>query len=167
MRIIGIDPGSRCTGFGIIEIQQQQAIYISSGGIKTRTATLPTRLQEIYLGIQEIIEKNQPTVAAIEHIFIHQNVATALKLGQARGVAIVAAVQAGLTIHEYAPTQIKQAIVGTGHANKTQIQHMVKTLLSLSDLPSTDAADALAIALCHAHIDQHNQRLLKQTSSKL
>jgi crossover junction endodeoxyribonuclease RuvC len=151
MRILGIDPGSRRTGFGIIEVQHQHLIYLGGGGINLRATTLPLRLQEIYTGITQIIEQYQPTTAAIEQVFIHRNVATALKLGQARGVAIVAAVQAGLDLYEYAPTQIKQAVVGQGHAEKIQVQHMVKVLLSLATMPSTDAADALAIAICHAH----------------
>jgi crossover junction endodeoxyribonuclease RuvC len=154
MRILGIDPGSRRTGFGVIEVQQQRLIYLSSGGINLRSTALPLRLQEIYIGITQIIEQYQPNTAAIEQVFLHRNVAAALKLGQARGVAIVAAVQAGLDLHEYAPTQIKQAVVGQGHAEKTQVQHMVKVLLSLSAIPSTDAADALAIAICHVHTSQ-------------
>jgi crossover junction endodeoxyribonuclease RuvC len=154
MRILGIDPGSRRTGFGVIEVQQQRLIYLSSGGINLRTTDLPSRLQEIYTGITQIIEQYQPTIAAIEQVFIHRNIAAALKLGQARGVAIVAAVQAGLDLYEYAPTQIKQAVVGHGHAEKVQVQHMVKVLLSLSAIPSTDAADALAIAICHVHTSQ-------------
>ena len=151
MRILGIDPGSRRTGFGIIEVQQQRLIYLGSGGINLRATTLPLRLQEIYTGITQIIRQYQPTTAAIEQVFMHRNVAAALKLGQARGVAIVAAVQAGLDLYEYAPTQIKQAVVGQGHAEKIQVQHMVRVLLSLATMPSTDAADALAIAICHAH----------------
>jgi crossover junction endodeoxyribonuclease RuvC len=151
MRILGIDPGSRRTGFGVIEVQQQRLIYLGSGGINLRSTALPLRLQEIYTGITKIIEQYQPTTAAIEQVFIHRNIAAALKLGQARGVAIVAAVQAGLDLYEYAPTQIKQAVVGHGHAEKIQVQHMVKVLLSLSAIPSADAADALAIAICHVH----------------
>ena len=154
MRILGIDPGSRRTGFGVIEVQQQHLIYLSSGGINLRSKALPLRLQEIYTGITQIIEQYQPTTAAIEQVFLHRNVAAALKLGQARGAAIVAAVQAGLDLYEYAPTQIKQAVVGQGHAEKVQVQHMIKVLLSLSALPSADAADALAIAICHAHTSQ-------------
>jgi len=167
MRILGIDPGSRRTGFGVIEVQQQRLIYLSSGGINLRATTLPLRLQEIYTGITQIIEQYQPTIAAIEQVFIHRNIAAALKLGQARGVAIVAAVQAGLDLYEYAPTQIKQAVVGHGHAEKVQVQHMVKVLLSLSAIPSADAADALAIAICHTHTSQKSglsTTFLKTTS---
>jgi len=150
-RILGIDPGSRLTGFGVIEFHQRQAVYVTSGCIRMQSDSLPSRLQEIYTGINQIIEQYQPTVSAIEQVFVHRNVASALKLGQARGAAIVACVQHGLAVHEYAPNQIKQAVVGNGHADKIQVQHMVKMLLSLSNTPQADAADALAVALCHAH----------------
>jgi len=150
-RILGIDPGSRITGFGIIEIQRRQAVYVGSGCIRMQSESMPSRLAEIYTGINQIIEQYEPTVSAIEQVFMYRNAASALKLGQARGVAIVACVQGGLLVHEYAPTQIKLAVVGKGHADKTQVQHMVKVLLSLSNTPQADAADALAVALCHAH----------------
>jgi crossover junction endodeoxyribonuclease RuvC len=150
-RILGIDPGSRLTGFGVIEIHRRKTIYITSGCIRTQSKDLPSRLQEIYTGINQIIAEYQPTVSAIEQVFVHRNPASAIKLAQARGVAIVACVQQGLLVNEYAPTQIKQAIVGKGHAEKVQVQHMVKVLLSLPGSPQEDAADALAIALCHAH----------------
>jgi crossover junction endodeoxyribonuclease RuvC len=155
-RILGIDPGSRLTGFGVIEVCRQRSVYITCGCIRLQSDSLPLRLQEIYTGISQIIEEYQPTVSAIEQVFVHRNVASALKLGQARGVAIVAGVQHGLAVHEYAPTQIKQAVVGTGRADKIQVQQMVKVLLSLSNTPQVDAADALAVALCHAHTNQYN-----------
>ncbi len=150
-RILGIDPGSRLTGFGIIEYHRHKEIYITSGCIRIKAKALPLRLQEIYTGITQIIERYQPTLSAVEQVFMSRNAASALKLGQARGAAIVACVQQGLSVHEYAPTQVKQAIVGKGHADKVQVQHMVKVLLSLSNIPQVDAADALAVALCHAH----------------
>ena len=150
-RILGIDPGSRITGFGVIDFQKQQAIYVTSGCIRMQHKAIPLRLKEIYAGITQIIEQYQPTVLAIEQVFMSRNVASALKLGHARGVAIVACVQHDLSVYEYAPTEIKLAIVGKGHAEKKQIQHMVKVLLSLSKSPQEDAADALATALCHAH----------------
>jgi crossover junction endodeoxyribonuclease RuvC len=150
-RILGIDPGSRITGFGIIEIQQRRAVYIGSGCIRIQSKSMPSRLQEIYIGLSQIIEQYQPTVSAIEEVFMCRNASSALKLGQARGAAIVACVQQGLPVHEYAPTKIKLAVVGKGHADKVQVQHMVKVLLSLSNTPQADAADALAVALCHAH----------------
>jgi len=150
-RILGIDPGSRLTGFGIIEIHRFKAVYVTSGCIRMQSKPMPLRLQEIYTGISQIIEQYQPTVSAIEEVFMYRNAASALKLGQARGVAIVACVQQGLPVHEYAPTQIKKAVVGNGHADKVQVQHMIKVLLSLSNTPQEDAADALAVALCHTH----------------
>ena len=150
-RILGIDPGSRLSGFGIIDVHQKKSVYVTSGCIRMQAKLMPLRLHEIYTGINQIIEQYQPTISAIEQIFMYRNAATALKLGQARGVAMVACVQHGLPVHEYAPTQIKQAVVGTGRADKIQVQHMVKVLLSLSNTPQTDAADALAVAICHAH----------------
>ena len=150
-RILGIDPGSRITGFGVIEIYRRKAVYVTSGCIRTKLKDLPSRLHEIYTSINQIIAEYQPTVSAIEQVFVHRNPASAIKLAQARGVAIIACMQQGLLVNEYAPTQIKQAIVGKGHAEKIQVQHMVKVLLSLHGSPQEDAADALAIALCHAH----------------
>ncbi|MCK5523138.1 MAG: crossover junction endodeoxyribonuclease RuvC [Thiomargarita sp.] len=149
--MLGIDPGSRITGFGIIEIQRRRAVYIGSGCIRIESKSMPSRLQEVYIGISQIIEQYQPTVSAIEEVFMCRNASSALKLGHARGAAIVACVQQGLPVHEYAPTKIKLAVVGKGHADKVQVQHMVKVLLSLSNTPQADAADALAVALCHAH----------------
>lgn len=152
LRILGIDPGSKITGFGMIEVvNPRRSLYIACGCIRMQSTLMPSRLQEIYTGVTEVIEQYHPTVLAIEQTFMHKNVASALKLGQARGVAMVAAVQQGLSVYEYAPNQIKQTVVGQGHATKTQVQHMVKVLLSLSDTPTPDAADALAVALCHVH----------------
>lgn len=161
-RILGIDPGSRMTGFGIIEVDKQKLSYVVSGCIRMHSETLPLRLDEIYTGVQEIIEQYQPTILAIEKVFMCRNADSALKLGQARGAAIVACTQQALVVHEYAPNQIKQAVVGQGHAHKAQVQQMVKILLSLPAIPPSDAADALATALCHAH---HAQSLAKQILS--
>jgi len=161
-RILGIDPGSRFTGFGVIDMDGQRTIYVTCGCIRTHAETMPLRLHEIYSGVSDIIAQYQPVSLAIEQIFMHRNANSALKLGQARGVALVAAVQQGLAVYEYAPNQIKQAVVGKGHADKLQIQHMVKVLLCLSDMPQADAADALAAALCHAHTHQSQQRLEQQ-----
>jgi len=151
IRILGIDPGSRITGFGIIEIQSRKATYITSGCIRLKTEAMPVRLNEIFNSVNEIIEQYQPTILSIEQVFVYRNAASALKLAQARAVAIVAAMQHDLSVHEYAPTKIKQTIVGTGHADKVQVQQMVKLLLNLPGTPQADAADALAIALCHSH----------------
>ncbi|EIJ44094.1 crossover junction endodeoxyribonuclease RuvC [Beggiatoa alba B18LD] len=160
-RILGIDPGSRVTGFGIIEAHAQKAVFVTCGCIRTHTTDMPTRLHEIYTGLQSLIAQYQPSVLAIEQVFVSRNVSSALKLGQARGAAIVAAVVQGLHVHEYAPNQIKQAVVGQGHAQKEQVQQMVKILLCLSAVPQADAADALAVALCHLHTAQHQQQLAK------
>jgi len=150
-RILGIDPGSRITGFGIIDTQNRQNNYINCGCIRTQQKALPARLQEIYTGLTTIIDQYQPTEVAIESVFMYQNADAALKLGHARGVAILACTQHQLPVHEYAPTEIKQAVVGLGRAKKEQVQMMVKVLLQLTKMPQTDAADALAVALCHAH----------------
>ncbi|ALG67156.1 crossover junction endodeoxyribonuclease RuvC [Beggiatoa leptomitoformis] len=165
-RILGIDPGSRVTGFGIIEARQQKAVFITCGCIRTHTAEMPERLHEIYTGLQTLIGEYQPTVLAIEQVFVSRNVSSALKLGQARGVAIVAAVVQGLAVFEYAPTQIKQAVVGQGHAQKEQVQQMVKILLCLSAIPQADAADALAVAICHLHTYQHQQQIAKSSITR-
>ncbi len=158
MRILGIDPGSRITGFGVIEQTNNKYRYIASGSIKVKQELLADKLKEIYEGVLAVSLEYKPDVVAIEQVFVHKNVSSALKLGQARGVAIVAAASAGLEVAEYAPRQIKQAVVGYGGADKTQIQHMVSVLLSLSSTPQADAADALAIAICHSHFDK--QRIL-------
>lgn len=154
--ILGIDPGSRITGFGVIRMEQRRPVYVASGCIRTEKAEMPQRLGEIFQGVGEVIETYQPQALAIEKVFLHRNADSALKLGQARGAALVAAVTHALTIHEYSPNQIKQAVVGRGHAAKQQVQHMVRTLLNLSATPPADAADALAVAVCHAHIRQHD-----------
>jgi len=150
-RILGIDPGSRLTGFGVLDCAAGSATYVASGAVRTRTGSLPERLRLIFHSIKEIVEEYQPDVVAIESVFMHRNAGSALKLGQARAAAICATFSFTLEIHEYAPREIKQAIVGTGAATKEQIQHMVRALLELDGKPSADAADALATALCYAH----------------
>ncbi len=149
--LLGIDPGSRITGFGVIHIDHRQHHYVSSGCIRTGGGEMAARLQEIFQSLTQLIKEFQPDTLAIEKVFMHRNADAALKLGQARGAAIVAATHAGLNVYEYAPNEIKQAVVGHGHADKTQVQHMVRVLLKLPGTPQADAADALAVALCHAH----------------
>lgn len=163
-RILGIDPGSRITGFGVIEMRGQRSYYLGCGCIRMKTDSLPLRLQEIFSGISEVVTEYQPTILSIEQVFMAHNAASALKLGHARGAAIVACVSQGLTVFEYAPTQIKQTVTGQGHAEKIQVQHMVKILLGLSSTPQADAADALAAALCHAHMrpSVHLSAVLRQ-----
>lgn len=156
MIILGIDPGSRITGFGVIQIEQttRTARYLDSGVIRVKAELVPERLLEIYEGLREVIHKHQVTTAAIEQIFMHFNAQSALKLGQARGAALVALASFNLPVSEYSARQIKQSVVGYGAAEKTQVQEMVKTMLKLNKVPSQDAADALACALCHYHTSQ-------------
>jgi crossover junction endodeoxyribonuclease RuvC len=154
MLIIGIDPGSRITGFGIIKIIKNKCCYVASGCIRVKETSTEKRLSEIYRGIQEVISVYQPDCAAIEQIFMFNNPGAALKLGQARGVALVALSEMNLTVAEYSAKQVKQSVVGTGGATKFQVQHMVQTILELSAKPQEDAADALAIAICHHHTSQ-------------
>lgn len=149
--ILGIDPGSRITGFGIVREGGNGCEYVTSGCIRLGNGPFPERLKQIFDGLGELIGQYQPQVLSIEQVFMARNPDSALKLGQARGAAIVAAVNAGLEVYEYSARQVKQAVVGTGAADKTQVQHMVTQLLGLSGTPQADAADALAIALCHSH----------------
>jgi len=152
MIILGIDPALRTTGFGVIEKQGSRLRYIASGTIKTGSETaLPPRLKVILASIGEVIATYRPACAAIEKVFVNVNPQSTLLLGQARGAAITALVGADLDVAEFTPTQIKQAVVGTGKATKAQVQDMVARLLKLPGLPGSDAADALAVAICHAH----------------
>ena len=153
MIILGVDPGTAITGYGILQSDGDDLTMIDYGAIMTPADWLmPRRLQQIYAELSALIAKHQPTDAVVEKLFFSKNVRTALSVGQARGVALLAAAQADLTIHEYTPLQIKQAVVGYGRAEKQQIQQMVKMLLQLDFVPQPDdAADALAVAICHAH----------------
>lgn len=152
MRILGIDPGLRITGFGVLEKQGQKLVYVTSGCIRTDdTLGLPLRLKTILDGIHEVIDGSAPDQVAVEKVFVNVNPQSTLLLGQARGAAICAAVLRSLPVSEYTALQVKQAVVGNGHAAKEQVQEMVKRLLGLPGVPSADAADALACAICHAH----------------
>ncbi|MDO6562574.1 crossover junction endodeoxyribonuclease RuvC [Amphritea sp. 1_MG-2023] len=151
MLILGIDPGSRITGYGIINSIGAKNEYVASGCIRLKGDELATRLAQVYAGVTQLIEQFCPQEMAIEQVFMARNPDSALKLGQARGVAIVAGANQGLEVAEYAARKVKQAVVGNGSADKSQVQHMVKSILKLPGLPQADAADALAIALCHAH----------------
>lgn len=171
IRILGIDPGLRITGFGVIEKTGEKISYIASGTIKTAIAKknkiegeddreeLPARLKVILDGLFEVIDTYQPQQVAIEKVFVNVNPQSTLLLGQARGAAISAAVIRHLVVAEYTALQVKQAVVGNGHAQKEQVQEMVKRLLNLPALPSTDSADALACGICHAHGGQGLGRL--------
>lgn len=157
--VLGIDPGSRVTGYGVISQQGRQLTYLGSGCIGTVVDDMPTRLKLIYAGVTEIITQFHPDFFAIEQVFMAKNPDSALKLGQARGAAIVAAVNLDLPVSEYAARQVKQTVVGTGAAEKSQVQHMVRTLLKLAANPQADAADALAIAITHCHLSQNTLRM--------
>ena len=150
-RILGIDPGSRITGYGVVELSAAGPCYLASGCIRPRGDRFVERLGDIYHGIAALIGEHAPDEMAIEEVFLATNPASALKLGQARGAAIAAAVAARLPVTEYAARTVKLAVVGTGKATKPQVQHMVRVLLRLSGNPAADAADALAIAICHVN----------------
>ena len=149
--MIGIDPGSRCTGYGIIDSDGFRHRYVASGYINIKGDELPDRLGSIFNEIGLIIEQWQPVTMGVEQVFVNKNIDSALKLGQARGAAICAAINADLNVGEYTPRAIKKAVVGTGAADKSQIQQMMKLLLKLDFEPQSDEADGLAIAVCHAN----------------
>jgi crossover junction endodeoxyribonuclease RuvC len=152
MRILGIDPGLRITGFGVIDKTGQHLSYVTSGCVKTGVGVeLPSRLKTILDSLCSVIGDNLPNEVAVEKVFVNVNPQSTLLLGQARGAAICAAVSRGLPVAEYTALQVKQAVVGNGHAHKDQVQEMVKRLLNLAGNPGVDAADALACAICHAH----------------
>lgn len=150
-RIVGIDPGSRITGYGIIEFDRNTPRHVANGCIQVRGETLAEKLGVIYEAVSALVSTHHPDEMAVEQVFMHRNAQSALKLGHARGAALLAGIRGDLAVYEYAPSQIKQAITGRGHADKTQIQHMVRVLLGLREVPPSDAADALAVALCHGH----------------
>ena len=151
--ILGIDPGSRVTGYGVIkELPDKRLQYVDSGCIRTSEGELSQKLLQIFNGICQLMEKFSPNEGAIEQVFMHENPSSALKLGHARGVAMVACASHRINISEYSPREIKQALVGYGAADKEQVKHMVMSLLLLNKAPQNDAADALAIAICHSHL---------------
>ncbi len=161
--ILGVDPGSLKTGFGVINCVGSKTEYVSSGVIRIPDLSLPERLKIIFDSLTEIIEEYCPQEMAIESVFMAKSAGSALKLGQARGAAIVAAVNQELPVSEYEARKVKQSVVGNGAADKIQMQHMVKTLLKLPAAPQEDAADALGVALCHANTQQH---LIKVASAR-
>lgn len=161
--ILGIDPGSRATGFGVVDMRGQQVSYLTSGCIRCGDGDVPQRLRLIHDGVHQLIQQYRPDEFAIERVFMGKNADSAIKLGQARGVAIVVAALYDLAVHEYAPRAIKQAVTGAGGAEKEQVQHMVKTLLKLPGYPQADAADALAIALCHGY---HRAALVARSGNR-
>lgn len=163
VRILGIDPGSQTTGFGIIDFSGQQSSCVTQGRIQTRATMFSDRLREIFEQVEHLVSTYQPEEIAVERVFVHRNVDSAIKLGHARAAALCATFGAKLPVYEYAPREIKQAVVGLGGARKEQVQHMVRALLSLAEAPATDAADALAVAICHAHV--HRTRVLLERAA--
>lgn len=160
MRVLGIDPGSRVTGYGIIATNGQELGFISCGTIKTAgVPDFSRRLLVIFQDICEVIATHQPDVAAVEDMFIDRNPRSALKLGHARGAAVVAALHCGLEVFDYTARKVKQSVAGYGQAEKGQVQNMVRSLLALDATPSKDASDALAVAICHAHHASMNRWL--------
>lgn len=151
LRILGIDPGSRLTGFGVVDCVGDAATYVASGSVNSVKGDFPARLRQIFESVTEIVAEYRPDAVVVESVFMHRNPSSALKLGHARSAAICATFELRVDVFEYAPREIKQAVVGTGAATKTQIQHMIRHLLQLEGDPSPDAADALAAALCHAN----------------
>lgn len=152
MRILGIDPGTQVCGYGVIETRGPQVRTLDFGVARSSDASLPARLKVIYDGLVEIIGRYNPDVVAVEGAFYQKNVRTAIKIGEGRGVALLAAAARGIEVVEYAPAEVKKAVTGNGNASKPQVQQMVRAILGLRELPSPeDAADALAIALCHFH----------------
>ncbi len=162
LRILGIDPGSRRTGVGVVDVAGDRLQLVHYAVIQAGTGEFPERLGKIFNGVRDLVAAHRPTVAAVETVFVSHNAASAIKLGQARGAAICALVEAGLPVSEYAPRAIKQALVGRGGADKVQVQHMVRVLLGLREAPAEDAADALAVALCHHHTEGTLQRIAAQ-----
>jgi crossover junction endodeoxyribonuclease RuvC len=150
-RVLGIDPGSRVTGYGVIETDGVRSRHLESGCIRTASGGFPQRLGDIFTGIRAVLDEWRPGEVAIEQVFVSRNASSALKLGQARGAAISAIVTRDLPVFEYTPAAVKQGLVGNGRAEKEQVQHMVRVILGMQGRLALDESDALAIALCHAH----------------
>jgi crossover junction endodeoxyribonuclease RuvC len=168
MRVLGIDPGTLTSGYGIVAEEDHKLFHVVSGGISpSANQPFPKRLKKIYEELEKIIEKYRPHVVVVEDLFVSKNIKSALKLGHARGIAILAAMNAGLPVFEYAPLEVKQAVVGHGKAEKKQVQLMVKALLDLPKVPHpADAADALAAAICHIHSSRLRETLKNYASLK-
>lgn len=164
--ILGIDPGSRFTGYGVIQVENKKTRFLTAGVISLKDRSLADKLQQIFDEVTRCVETFHPDEAAYESLFMHKNAQSALKLGHARGAAMVAASNNGIKIYEYTAKQIKQSVVGYGAADKLQVQHMVKCLLCLGKAPPEDAADALACALCHAYYRESPLHLAKQQLEK-
>ncbi len=160
MRVVGIDPGLRNMGWGVIEVSGSRLSHVANGTIRSDATELAERLLQLYRGLREVLALHLPEAAAVEQTFVNKDGAATLKLGQARGVAMLALAEAGLAVGEYAPNTVKKAVVGVGHADKAQVAHMVRFQLPGVELAGPDAADALAVAICHAHHLQSAARLV-------
>ena len=165
IRIIGVDPGSRSTGYGILDSDEVRLVHVASGFVRAGDGDWPDRLRRIFEELGAVMDSHAPRELAIEKVFLHRNPSSALKLGQARGVAILAGAMRSLPVHEYSPNEIKQVVTGKGHASKEQIQYMTKVLLSLREPPQADQADALAVAICCAHLRAATQRRERMLAS--
>ena len=152
MRLIGLDPGLRQTGWGVVAMRDNHLTHIANGTVASdRQLSLAERLRQLHDGLAQVVAEYRPQEAAVEETFVNANPTTTLKLGQARGIALLVPAEAGIAVHEYTPNQVKKSVVGTGHAAKQQIAMMVKTLLPGCEVKNADTADALAVAICHAH----------------
>ena len=167
MRVLGIDCGSECTGYGVIDSDGRRHRLVACGAIKTSPqSSFPVRLEKIHAGLAGVLQANQPEAVAVESVFYAVNVRTALKLAHVRGVALLVAAEAGLAVGEYSPLEIKGSVVGFGRATKSQVQMMVSSLLGLSDpVKSFDASDALAVAICHAVAEVTRSKLAPQRTT--
>jgi crossover junction endodeoxyribonuclease RuvC len=161
-RILGIDPGSRLTGFGVLDFVGDKPAYVASGTIKSLDGDFSQRLKQIFESVNEIVARYEPDIVAIESVFMARNAGSALKLGHARAAALCATFEFDVEVFEYAPREIKLAVVGTGSASKEQVQHMVVSILQLDSSPAADAADALATAICHGHRRRMDEQLRSQ-----
>ena len=166
MRILGIDPGLRHLGWGLVEANGPRLRHIANGVVHTKGQDMAARLAQIYRGLEEVIAAYSPDCAAVEQTFVNKDAVGTLKLGQARGVAMLAPAMAGLPVGEYVPNKVKKCVVGVGHAQKEQVQHMVKMQLPGVKLEGADAADALAIAICHAHYATHQSTVAQALSKR-
>lgn len=163
IRILGIDPGSRITGYGLIDARRDQTVLVHWGMIKT-DGDHSSRLRQIFQEMGALVTQYEPTEIAVERVFVSKNADSALKLGQARAAALCATFHANLPIFEYAARHVKKAVVGSGGADKNQVQHMIKMLLAMKEVPQADAADALAVALCHSH-ERNTQALYREATA--
>ena len=159
--ILGVDPGSRATGFGVIEVLRNKLVHVDSGTFRLEQESLQARLLVLHENLSYVIEQHKPSEASVEKVFVNRNVDSALKLGHARGVILLNLAEHGLRTSEYTATQIKRSTVGRGHASKVQVQHMVRAILNMDRTAGSDASDALAAAICHAHVRESLARIEK------